>query len=78
MSAGAVTGIIFGCFGALILGCIIGFIIGAVFTKKQVKKHLDKNPPINEQQIRAMYAQMGKKPSESQIKQIMNQYKKNK
>ena len=42
------------------------------------KKQLQKNPPINEKMIRAMYMQMGRKPSEAQIKQIMKsmeQYK---
>ncbi|MEG1299928.1 MAG: YneF family protein, partial [Erysipelotrichaceae bacterium] len=29
------------------------------------------NPPINEKMIRAMFLQMGRKPSEAQIKQIM-------
>ncbi|MHB8097141.1 MAG: YneF family protein, partial [Erysipelotrichaceae bacterium] len=39
---------------------------------------LKENPPINEKMIRAMYMQMGRKPSETQIKQIMKsmeQYK---
>ena len=33
---------------------------------------LKNNPPINEKMIRAMFMQMGRKPSESQIKQVMN------
>ena len=43
-----------------------------------VMKQLKENPPINEKMIRAMYMQMGRKPSEVQIKQIMKsmeQYK---
>ena len=43
------------------------------------KKQLQKNPPINEKMIRAMYMEMGRKPSEAQIKRIMasvkSQYK---
>jgi uncharacterized protein YneF (UPF0154 family) len=35
------------------------------------KNELKKNPPINEKMIRAMYAQMGRKPSEAQIRAIM-------
>ena len=35
------------------------------------KKQLRKNPPINEKMIRAMYMEMGRKPSETQIKRIM-------
>ena len=37
------------------------------------------NPPINEKMIRAMYMEMGRKPSETQIRKIMasvmSQYK---
>jgi len=39
------------------------------------QKQLQENPPITEEQIRAMYAQMGRKPSEQQIRQIMNNFK---
>ena len=36
-----------------------------------LQKQLKENPPITEKQIRAMYAQMGRKPSEAQIRAIM-------
>ena len=58
----------------LILGLIIGFFAARYFFKQQLKK----NPPINEKMIRAMFLSMGRKPSESQIRQVMNsmnQYK---
>ena len=42
-----------------------------------IKKEIQKNPPINEQMIRAMYLQMGRKPSEADIRKIMNSMKKN-
>ena len=32
---------------------------------------LEKNPPINEKMIRAMMQQMGRTPSEKQVRQIM-------
>ena len=51
----------------LILGLIIGFFAARYFFKQQLKK----NPPINEKMIRAMFMQMGRKPSEAQIRQIM-------
>ena len=41
------------------------------FTKKRFEKELKENPPINEKMIRAMFLQMGRKPSEAQIRQIM-------
>ena len=53
--------------GALLLGGILGFII----SRKVFKNYLEKNPPINENMIRAMMSQMGRKPSEKQVKQVM-------
>jgi uncharacterized protein YneF (UPF0154 family) len=62
---------------SLIFGILIGGGLGFYFTRKTFLKQLKDNPPINEKMIRAMYMQMGRKPSEAQIKQIMksmNQY----
>ncbi len=73
MSAGVISGIVFGVIGALIVGAIIGFYL----SQKYFKKQLDENPPITEQQIRAMYAQMGRKPSEQQVKQMMAIFRRN-
>ena len=36
-----------------------------------IKRELQKNPPINEKMIRAMFLSMGRKPSEAQIRQVM-------
>ena len=55
----------------LLLGGAIGAIITFFVTKKTFEKQLKENPPITEKQIRAMYAQMGRKPSEAQIRAIM-------
>ena len=72
MSNGAWAGIIV----AVAIACIaIGIFIGFKIAKRMFKKQLKENPPVTEEQIRAMYAQMGRKPSESQIKQIMNNFK---
>jgi len=60
------------------VGLIVGGFAGFYFTRKKFEKELRENPPINEKMIRAMFLQMGRKPSEAQIKQIMksvNQYK---
>ncbi len=51
----------------LLLGVIIGFFGARYYFKKQ----LQKNPPINEKMIRAMFMEMGRKPSEAQIKKVM-------
>ena len=53
--------------GAMLVGAIIGFFVSRVV----FKKYLEKNPPINENMIRAMMSQMGRKPSEKQVKQVM-------
>ena len=51
----------------LILGGVAGFFIARQLIKREMKK----NPPINEKMIRAMFLQMGRKPSEAQIRAIM-------
>jgi uncharacterized protein YneF (UPF0154 family) len=71
MGAGAICGIVFGTIGGLVVGGLLGFFIATKMFKKQMRE----NPPITADQIRAMYAQMGRKPSEQQIQQIMNMMK---
>ena len=58
----------------LIIGALIGAVITYFVTKKSFEKQLKENPPITEKQIRAMYAQMGRKPSEAQIRAIMKSF----
>ncbi|WP_412032227.1 YneF family protein [Malacoplasma muris] len=58
---------------AIIAGAILGYFLAMKYFKKQLKD----NPPITEAQIRSMYQQMGRKPTEKQIKQIMATFKKN-
>ena len=54
------------------LGCLlVGGVIGFIVSRKVFNRYLEKNPPINEKMIRAMFMQMGRKPSEAQIRQIM-------
>ena len=56
----------------IVIGCLlIGFIIGFIVTRKIITKYLQKNPPVNENMIRAMYRQMGRTPSEKQIREVM-------
>ena len=54
-----------------LVGVVIGLILWFYFTKRKFEKELKENPPINEKMIRAMFLQMGRKPSEAQIRQIM-------
>ncbi|AGR41278.1 YneF family protein [Spiroplasma taiwanense] len=67
--------------GALLIGiaaAVVGGIIGFVITRKVIQKQLRDNPPINENQIRAMYRSMGRKPTETDIKKTMNAVKRGK
>lgn len=68
---GAICGIVFG----IILSLIAGGIAGYYFTKKYFDKQLKENPPITKEQIRIMFTQMGRKPTERQVNQIMNSVK---
>lgn len=61
------AGFAFTLIGLLIAGLVIGFFGARWFFKKQ----LQKNPPVNEKMIRVMFAQMGRTPSEKQIREIM-------
>ncbi len=54
-----------------VLGGGVGAAISFYFTRKAFEKQLKENPPITEKQIRAMFMQMGRKPSEAQIKAVM-------
>lgn len=57
--------------GYIVLGFVIGAVVAFFVTKKIFEKQIKDNPPITEDMIRAMYSQMGRKPSEAQIRQIM-------
>lgn len=60
----------------VLLGVLIGGVAGFFIARKVFTNQMKKNPPINEKMIRAMFLQMGRKPSESQIRQVMNQMNK--
>ncbi|AKP47231.1 MULTISPECIES: YneF family protein [Bacillus] len=53
---------------ALLAGVALGFFIA----RKYMMDYLKKNPPINEQMLRMMMMQMGMKPSQKKINQMMN------
>ncbi|MDN4607376.1 YneF family protein [Sporosarcina highlanderae] len=57
---------------ALIAGVALGFFIA----RQYMMKYLKENPPINEQMLRMMMMQMGQKPSQKKINQMMNQMNK--
>ncbi|HBN00819.1 MAG TPA: hypothetical protein DD384_06385 [Firmicutes bacterium] len=61
----------------IVLALIIGAAAGFFGARALIKREMKKNPPINEKMIRAMFAQMGRKPSEAQIRSVMNSMNKN-
>ena len=55
----------------VLVGLIIGAVIGFFVARKVMEKYLKKNPPINEDMIKALMMQMGRKPNQNQINQMM-------
>lgn len=54
-----------------IVAALIAVVLTFIFVKKMFEKQIKENPPINEKMIRAMFSQMGRKPSEAQVKAVM-------
>ena len=56
----------------IVLAIILVSAIATFFiTRKIFQNQLKKNPPINENMIRAMMTQMGRTPSEKQVRAVM-------
>ncbi len=55
----------------LLVGILLGAVIGFFGARTFMKKYLKKNPPINEEMIKALMMQMGRKPNKKQINQMM-------
>ncbi len=50
----------------IVVAVVVFFLVRKLFTSQ-----LKKNPPINEKMIRAIMTQMGRTPSEKQVRAIM-------
>ncbi|ALV21139.1 MAG: YneF family protein [Carnobacterium sp.] len=55
----------------IILALIAGLVGGFFLARKYMMDYFKKNPPINEDTLRMLMMQMGQKPSEKKIKQMM-------
>jgi uncharacterized protein len=55
----------------VLLGAAAGMVGGFFLARSQMKDYFKKNPPINEDMLRTMMAQMGQKPNEAKIRQMM-------
>ncbi len=61
--------------GLIVVALVVGLVAGFFGARFYFKRQLEKNPPINEGMIRALYMSMGKKPSEADILRTMNAVK---
>lgn len=68
MSTGAIIGV---CFAIFFVTLITTAIVTFFLVRRMFQKQMRENPPVNEKMIRAMFLQMGRKPSEAQIKAVM-------
>ncbi|CAH0265528.1 hypothetical protein SRABI96_03545 [Peribacillus sp. Bi96] len=55
-----------------VLALIAGLVLGFFIARKYMMDYLKKNPPINEQMLKMMMMQMGMKPSQKKINQMMS------
>jgi len=61
----------------IILALLVGVVVGFFGAQQLFKKQMRDNPPINEEVIRTMMSQMGRKPSQKQVNVVMQQIKGN-
>ncbi|EAE3668007.1 YneF family protein [Listeria monocytogenes] len=53
--------------------CLLAGLVGGFFiARRYMMSYLKNNPPINEQMLQMMMAQMGQKPSQKKINQMMS------
>ncbi|MHC9532778.1 YneF family protein [Dellaglioa sp. L3N] len=55
-----------------VIALAVGLIGGFFGARKYMETYLQKNPPINEDMLRMMMVQMGQKPSEKKLHQMMS------
>lgn len=55
----------------VILGVLAGLVGGFFLARRYMVNYFEENPPISEDMLRNMMMQMGQKPSERKVKQIM-------
>ena len=60
----------------VLFGLIVGLVVGFLLARKIMKKQLKENPPISEEMIKTLMMQMGRKPSQKQVNQMMKSMEK--
>lgn len=61
----------------VIVALVGGLALGFFLARKYMMDYLEKNPPINEEMLRMMMMQMGQKPSQKKVNQMMSMMNKN-
>ncbi|WP_416825814.1 YneF family protein [Ectobacillus polymachus] len=59
---------------SILVGILIfaaGIALGFYIARRYMMNYLKKNPPINEQMLKMMMTQMGQKPSQKKINQML-------
>ena len=57
----------------VVIGLIAGGVLGFFLSRMFMEKYLTKNPPINEDMIKALMSGMGRTPNQKKINQMMKQ-----
>lgn len=55
----------------IIIALLVGIVIGYFGARYYMQKYIRENPPITEEMMRTMMMQMGQKPSERKLHQMM-------
>ena len=55
----------------IVLALVAGLVGGYFIARNYMMDYFKKNPPVNEDMLRMLMMQMGQKPSEKKIKQMM-------
>ena len=56
----------------VILAAVAGVVGGFFFARRYMQNYLKNNPPITDEMLRTMMLQMGQKPSEKKLKQMLS------
>ena len=60
----------------VVIGLLIGAVAGFFIARTVMKKYMKKNPPINEDMIKAMMSGMGRTTTQKQVNQMMKNMQK--
>lgn len=61
----------------LLLVLVVTAVATFFITRKVFSNYMKKHPPITEVQVREMMKQMGRTPSEKQVREVMRSFKQN-